>query len=74
MKEIEQQFKEHNHDGTNSYKIHPVDLLVFTQLVTDATASPSDTPQNGTMRILTDGTNYRIWCRVNKLWKYVNLS
>ena len=68
------EFNNHNHNKLNSLRIDPIDLFIFTKQVTDATTAPTDTPLNGTVRVLYDATHWRIWIRVNKLWKYVVLS
>lgn len=68
------EFNNHNHDGTNTHRIEPINLFVLTKQVTDATVAPTDTPINGTVRVLFDGTHWRIWIRVAKSWKSCVLS
>jgi hypothetical protein len=69
------QFQNHNHDGTNSFRIQPENLLIFTQQVTNATVAPTDTPLNGTVRVLYDIIpKYQLWIRIGKVWKSVALS
>jgi hypothetical protein len=67
-------FKNHTHDATNSFRINPIDLFVFTQEVSNATITPTDSPMNGTVRLLFDSTHWYVWFRVNKLWKYIALT
>lgn len=74
LNNLEFEFKNHNHNNLNSFRINPIDLLVLNQLVTDATIAPTDSPVNGTVRVLYDATHWRIWVRVNKLWKSVALT
>ena len=71
------EFNNHTHNAINSFRINPIDLFVFTQQVTDATTAPTDTPLNGTVRVLYDtatGGHWRIWVRVAKTWRYVVLT
>lgn len=68
------EFDNHTHNKLNTLRIDPVDLLVFTKQVTDATTAPTDAPLNGTVRVLFDGVNYVEWVRVNKLWKILSLQ
>jgi len=55
-------------DGTP--QLDPSNFLPFTIY----SAIPTDTANNGTMKIVYDGVNYRVYFRVNNLWKYVNLT
>lgn len=55
-------------DGTP--QIDPVNLLPFTVY----SAVPTDAAPNGTFKLVYDGTNYRIYFRVNNLWKYAALT
>ena len=69
------EFDNHNHDGTNTHRIEPINLFVLTQKVTDATVAPTDTPLNGTVRVLYDTIpKYQLWIRIGKVWKSVALS
>lgn len=61
----------HEHNGTDSPLVN---IIVKTFLVTDSTAAPTDTPQNGTIRILYDTNSWNIWVRVNNLWKTISLT
>jgi len=61
----------HIHNGNDGTpQIDPVNLLPFTVY----SAVPTDTASNGTFKLVFDGTNYRLYYRINSLWKYVALT
>lgn len=65
----------HTHNGVNSLKINPQDLLGFpTNSVVDASIAPTYPASNGTMTIQYDATHWYLWIRVANLWKKVTLT
>lgn len=61
----------HIHNGADGTpQIDPNNLLPFTVY----SAIPTDTSPNGTLKLVYDGSNYRLYFRVNNLWKYVTLT
>lgn len=61
----------HIHNGADGTpQIDPINLLPFTVY----SAIPTDTSPNGTFKLVYDGSNYRLYFRVNNLWKYVTLT
>lgn len=61
----------HIHNGADGTpQLDPVNFLPFTVY----SAVPTDTAPNGTFKIVYDGVNYRIYFRVNNLWKYATLT
>lgn len=60
----------HTHNNTDTPKLN-TEQLQFPVV----SAAPTDSPPNGTIRIMFDGsTTYRIYVRVNNAWKYSALS
>ncbi len=65
----------HRHLGTDSQQIELQSIKGWDfRIVTSATTTPSDTPPNGSIRFLSDGTNYVMWVRIGGLWKKTTLS
>lgn len=66
----------HTHNDVESLKLFPeISLHGFrTDSVTDSTIAPTDTPENGTIRILYDTNSWNLWVRVNNLWKTASLT
>lgn len=61
----------HKHTGIDSSKISPSDLLGFPIF----RSVPTHSAPEGTMLLYWDGmATYRIYVRMNKLWKFVNLT
>lgn len=61
---------QHNHDGLNSPQIDPSNLLGFRI----TTTAPTHQAPEGTILLYSSGGTYRIYCRINKGWRYVNLT
>lgn len=71
----EEFIKSHTHDGVNSEKIKTQDVIpTFTMTSTELTRYLSRPAIEGEEFNNYDGTNYRKYIRINKLWKYINLS
>lgn len=62
----------HNHDGINSPYVKTIVIPVFSS--TDATVAPTDTPKDGTVRMLYDSTHWYMWIKINSLWKSVSFT
>lgn len=60
----------HVHNGTDVAKLDPVHFLGFPII----SSVPTDSAINGTIRVYNSGATYRLYVRVNNLWKYVTLS
>lgn len=61
----------HIHNGADGTPmLDPINFLPFTIYST----IPTDSAPNGTMKLVYDGTNYRLYFRVNNLWKYASLT
>jgi hypothetical protein len=63
-------FDKHDHDGTNTPKINPKNLLGFPVI----SAVPTDAAPNGTIRFYYSGISYRLYVRINNSWKYAALT
>lgn len=59
----------HRHQGTDAPKIKPEDLDV---LILDTV--PTDLSPDGAYRLYYDGTDYRVYFRINNTWKGVALT
>lgn len=67
--------KQHNHDGVNSEKIKVYNVIPsFKMTPTELTRYLSRPAIEGEEFNVYDGTNYRKYIRINKLWKYTTLS
>jgi len=64
----------HSHNGTDSLKIPAFNIFMNIQSATTANTAPTDSPVDGTQRVLYDATHWVLWIRVNKLWKKVALA
>ena len=65
----------HNHDGVNSAKLQVYDVIpTFIMTSTELTRYLSRPAIEGEEFNVYDGTNYRKYIRINKLWKYITLS
>lgn len=65
----------HTHDGVNSEKIKVQNVIPsYVMTSTELTKYLSRPAIEGEEFNVFDGTNYRKYIRINKLWKYVNLS
>tara|TARA_R110000868_G_scaffold271022_2_gene530476 strand:+ start:4414 stop:4692 length:279 start_codon:yes stop_codon:yes gene_type:complete len=61
----------HIHNGADGTPmLDPINMLPFTVY----SAVPTDTSPNGTFKLVYDGANYRLYYRMNNLWKYVTLT
>ena len=60
----------HGHTGTDSPKIDPSNLLGFPIM----TVAPTDSAQNGIIRLALIGGTYYLYARINNLWKRVALT
>lgn len=60
----------HEHTGVDINRIDPKNLLGFPIV---SVAPTADLPE-GTIRLYRNSSTYRIYCRINNLWKYANLS
>lgn len=61
----------HTHNGVDGTpRLDPTNFAPFTVYST----IPTDTSPNGTFKLVFDGANYRLYFRVNNLWKYVTLT
>lgn len=60
----------HGHTGTDSLKIDPANLSGFPIL----TAAPTDSAQNGVIRLALIGGVYYFYARINNAWKRVALT
>ena len=68
-------FELHNHNGSNSSKIRTYDVIpTFRMTPTELTRYLSRPAIEGEEFNVYDGTNYRKYIRINKLWKYTTLS
>jgi hypothetical protein len=75
FQEFKKNYQQHQHNGLNGFKINPKDLLGFPTIqVSNATTAPTDTPINGTIRFLYDGTNYVEWVMINGNWQAVPIG
>ena len=67
--------EKHNHDGVNSEKVKVQNVIPsYIMTSTELTRYLSRQAIEGEEFNVYDGTNYRKYIRINKLWKYVNLS
>jgi len=65
----------HNHDGINSEKIKVQNVIPsYIMTSTELTRYLSRPAIEGEEFNVYDGTNYRKYIRINKLWKYITLS
>lgn len=65
----------HTHDGINSLKIQVFDVIpTFIMTSTELTRYLSRQAIEGEEFNVFDGTNYRKYIRINRLWKYITLS
>lgn len=65
----------HNHDGFNSEKIKIQNVIPYYIMTsTELTRYLSRPAIEGEEFNVYDGTNYRKYIRINKLWKYITLS
>lgn len=65
----------HNHDGANSEKIKVQNVIPsYIMTSTELTRYLSRPAIEGEEFNVYDGTNYRKYIRINKLWKYITLS
>ena len=60
----------HQHNGVDNLQIDPANLIGFPVVIT----VPVDNAGQGTLRLYFDGTNYRLYARINNQWKGVILS
>lgn len=60
----------HTHNGTDSVQLNPKDFLGFPIV----SVIPVDTPIDGTIRIYFSGVTYKLYVRVNNLWKSTALT
>lgn len=60
----------HTHNGIDTVKLNPRDFLGFPII----SAVPTDSALEGTIRIYSSGGTYRLYVRVNNLWKYTALT
>lgn len=61
----------HQHTGIDSAKLNPANFLGFPLF----RSLPTHVAPEGTMLLYWDGmATYRIYVRINQLWKYVNLT
>ena len=71
----EEFIKSHTHDGVNSQRLTTQDVIpTFIMTSTELTRYLSRPAIEGGEFNVYDGTNYRKYIRINKLWKYINLS
>ena len=64
----------HLHNGIDSLRI-PAEYTALQQYsVTTASTAPTDTPDDGAIRILYNATSWYLWTRVNKLWKGIAIG
>lgn len=69
------EIKTHTHDGINSEKIKPYNVIpTLTMTSTELTRYLSRPAIEGEEFNVYDGTNYRKYIRINKTWKYISLS
>jgi UDP-glucose 4-epimerase len=67
--------KTHTHDGINSEKLKTYNVIpTFIMTATELTRYLSRPAIEGEEFNVYDGTNYRKYIRINKLWKYITLS
>lgn len=67
--------EKHNHDGINSEKIKVQNVIpTYIMTSTELTKYLSRPAIEGEEFNVFDGTNYRKYIRINKLWKYITLS
>lgn len=64
----------HLHNGVDSLKIPSSLTRIPVARVTTASTSPTDTAEEGSIRIYYDGTNYYQWTRANKTWQGLSLG
>lgn len=65
----------HNHDGIGSQKIEVYNVIpTFIMTSAELTRYLSRPAIEGEEFNVYDGTNYRKYIRINKLWKYITLS
>lgn len=65
----------HNHDGINSEKIKVQNVIPsYIMTATELTRYLSRPAIEGEEFNVYDGTNYRKYIRINKLWKYITLT
>lgn len=65
----------HTHDGVNSAKLQVYDVIpTFIMTSTELTRYLSRQAIEGEEFNVFDGTNYRKYIRINRLWKYITLS
>lgn len=65
----------HTHDGINSEKIKVQNVIpTYIMTSTELTRYLSRPAIEGEEFNVFDGTNYRKYIRINKLWKYITLS
>lgn len=60
----------HTHNGVDCVRINPADLLGFPTV----SVIPTDKARNGTIRVYNSGATYRLYVRINNLWKYASLT
>lgn len=61
----------HVHSGADGTpKLDPINFQPYTVY----SAIPTDISPNGTFKLVFDGVNYRLYFRMNNLWKYVTLT
>jgi hypothetical protein len=60
--------EQHSHNGVDSPKIKLGDLMLFSSTV------PTKPAKEGTMVLYVNSTTYRLYIRINQLWKYVALT
>ena len=71
----EEFIKSHSHDGINSEKLKTYNVIpTFIMTATELTRYLSRPAIEGEEFNVYDGTNYRKYIRINKLWKYITLS
>lgn len=71
----EEFIKSHTHDGINSEKIATYNVIpTFIMTSNELTRYLSRPAIEGEEFNVYDGTNYRKYIRINKLWKYITLS
>ncbi len=73
--DVSKTVQKHIHNGVDAPRLNPKYFLGFpcTQVV-DATVAPTFTTQDGTILFYYDATHWRVWVRINNLWKSTVLS
>ena len=64
----------HLHNGVDSLRIAPSLTRLPVARVTTASTAPTDTAEEGSVRVYQDGTNYYLWTRANKTWQGLSLG